>query len=230
MNLKKLAESFNYLSGVKNLSTIKEDRFIVLHRRKDPEDLKKRGFDPEYPAFAPEAVKKGGWTKGREFMVNYGDYETPRDRARVHAEKLRKEDGETFEYGVHLQRDNTRFENTNSLNESITIDKKEIDPNSVEIEGVDTSQGPDDGTSEAFVSAAKFKDGQMLNDEQLDMMNDSNDSQIRDLIQSKAEEKYSMGEGTCGYSVDGKPADKPAGPDLIKIREAIKKELRNLKK
>ena len=143
MNLKKLAESFNYLSGVKDLSIMRED-----------------------------------------------------------------------------------------LSEAITIDKKEIDPNSIEIEGVDTSQGPDDGTSEAFVSAAKFKDGQMLNDEQLDMMNDSSDSQIRDLIQSKAEEKYSMGEGTCGYSVDGKPANKPAGPDLIKmkIQEIIKKELRNLKK
>lgn len=42
----------------------------------------------------------------------------------------------------------------------------------------------------------------------------------------------STNEGTCGYSVDGKPANKPAGPDLIKmkIREIIKKELRNLKK
>ena len=143
MNLKKLAESFNYLSGVKNLSIMRED-----------------------------------------------------------------------------------------LNETITIDNKEIDLNSIEIEGVDKSQGPDDGTAEAFVSAAKFTDGQMLNDDQLDMMNDSNDSQIRDLIQRKAEEEYSMEEGTCGYSVDGKPADKPAGPDLIKIKiqEVIKKELRNLKK
>ena len=42
--------------------------------------------------------------------------------------------------------------------------------------------------------------------------------------------KHNIKEGTCGYSVDGKPADTPAGPDLIKIREAIKKELRNLKK
>ena len=143
MNLKKLAESFNYLSGVKDLSIMRED-----------------------------------------------------------------------------------------LSEAITIDKKEIDPNSIEIEGVDKSQGPDHGTAEAFVSAAKFTDGQMLNDDQLDMMNDSNDSQIRDLIQRKAEEEYSMEEGTCGYSVDGKPADKPAGPDLIKIKiqEVIKKELRNLKK
>ena len=42
--------------------------------------------------------------------------------------------------------------------------------------------------------------------------------------------KHNIKEGTCGYSVDGKPADTPAGPDLIKIREVIKKELRNLKK
>ena len=89
---------------------LNEDRYIVMYRRKDAEDLIKKGFDPEYPAFAPEAVKKGGWTKGKEFMVSYGDYETPRDRAKSHAEKNAKEDGEDFEYGVHLQRDNTRFE------------------------------------------------------------------------------------------------------------------------
>ena len=33
-----------------------------------------------------------------------------------------------------------------------------------------------------------------------------------------------MDEGTCGYSVDGKPANKPAGPDLL--RKAIRKEIR----
>ena len=77
---------------------LNEDRYIVMWRRKDPEDLKKRGFDPEYPAFAPEAVKKGGWTKGREFMVSYGDFETPRDRAKAHAAKLEKDDGERVEY------------------------------------------------------------------------------------------------------------------------------------
>ena len=33
-------------------------------------------------------------------------------------------------------------------------------------------------------------------------------------------------EGTCGYSVDGKPANKPAGPDLL--RKAIRKEIRSL--
>ena len=34
-----------------------------------------------------------------------------------------------------------------------------------------------------------------------------------------------MNEGTCGYSVDGKLADKPAGPHLL--RKAIRKEIRD---
>ena len=38
--------------------------------------------------------------------------------------------------------------------------------------------------------------------------------------------KHNIKEGTCGYSVDGKPADKPAGPHLI--RRAIKEEIKNL--
>ena len=35
-----------------------------------------------------------------------------------------------------------------------------------------------------------------------------------------------ISEGTCGYSIDGKPADKPAGPHLI--RKAIRKEIKSL--
>ena len=35
-----------------------------------------------------------------------------------------------------------------------------------------------------------------------------------------------INEGTCGYSIDGKPADKPAGPHLI--RKAIRKEIKSL--
>ena len=41
--------------------------------------------------------------------------------------------------------------------------------------------------------------------------------------------KHNLREGTCGYSIDGKPADKPAGPHLIRkaIREHIKKLMNN---
>jgi len=126
-----------FVSVKENL--LKEDRFIVMWRRKDIEDLKKKGFDPEYPAFAPEAVKKGGWNEGREFMVNYGDYETPKDRAKAHAEKLAKEDGDRVEYGVHLQRDNTRFEEgiveevrTQDLKEFINFLKENCKPENIQ--------------------------------------------------------------------------------------------------
>ena len=36
--------------------------------------------------------------------------------------------------------------------------------------------------------------------------------------------KFKVNEGSCGYSVDGKPANKPAGPDLI--RKAIRQEIK----
>jgi len=38
--------------------------------------------------------------------------------------------------------------------------------------------------------------------------------------------KDDLNEGTCGYSPDGKPRNKPAGPDLI--RKAIRKEIKTL--
>ena len=37
--------------------------------------------------------------------------------------------------------------------------------------------------------------------------------------------KHNIKEGTCGYSVDGKPADKPAGPHLL--RKANRREIRD---
>jgi hypothetical protein len=37
---------------------------------------------------------------------------------------------------------------------------------------------------------------------------------------------YDMNEGSCGYGEDGKPGNKPAGPDLL--RKAIRKEIRSL--
>ena len=121
----------------------------------------------------------------------------------------------------------------NYLNEQsyLGVDGKIIDPNSVEMKGIEYDMGVDDGTSGARVRAAKFTDGKKLSDEQLKKFNRSSDPKIVDFIQSKAEEEYEskkydrMREGTCGYSVDGKPASKPAGPHLIRkaIREEIKK-------
>jgi len=43
----------------------------------------------------------------------------------------------------------------------------------------------------------------------------------------KAIDTSDIDEGTCGYSIDGKPADKPAGTHLI--RKAIKEHIKKLK-
>ena len=122
--------------------------------------------------------KKGGWTKGREFMVSYGDFETPRDRAKAHAEKLGREDGEDFEYGVHLQRDNTRFEE--NLDEIVSNPKKidllidnlakssasEIKQNGLDVFGID----PYDFGEDADEIFSHIVDGilPMADDEEID--------------------------------------------------------------
>jgi len=42
----------------------------------------------------------------------------------------------------------------------------------------------------------------------------------------KLSRQFKVNEGSCGYSLDGKPANKPAGPDLI--RKAVRKEIKRL--
>ena len=50
------------------------------------------------------------------------------------------------------------------------------------------------------------------------------DDQLTERQIMKLVDLIPLNEGTCGYSVDGKPANKPAGPDLL--RKAIRKEIR----
>ena len=50
------------------------------------------------------------------------------------------------------------------------------------------------------------------------------DDQLTEREIMKLVDLIPLNEGTCGYSVDGKPANKPAGPDLL--RKAIRKEIR----
>ena len=52
------------------------------------------------------------------------------------------------------------------------------------------------------------------------------DAQLTERQIMKLVDLVPINEGTCGYSVDGKPADKPAGPHLI--RKAIRKEIKSL--
>jgi len=64
---------------------------------------------------------------------------------------------------------------------SIGINGKEVDIRSIEIDGVDKSQGADDGTADAFASYAEFKDGSKLTDDELDKLTDENPDLIHNL-------------------------------------------------
>jgi len=81
------------------------------------------------------------------------------------------------------------------IKKEVTINGKTIDVSSIKIEGVDTSQGYDDGTTDAFASYAEFKDGSELSDNELDKLTDENS----DLIHELALEVFQMGESTPGY-------------------------------
>ena len=52
------------------------------------------------------------------------------------------------------------------------------------------------------------------------------DVAIGRMTQDEYDRAIGLKEGTCGYSIDGKPANKPAGPYLL--RKAIRKEIRSL--
>ena len=118
----------------------------------------------------------------------------------------------------------------NNLNPAVTIDGKEVDLGTIELDGTgpyDAGRiGLDDALPDIFASEAQFVDGTELDDNQLSKLTDNYPELIHDIVTGQMEE------GTCGYSVDGKPADTPAGPDLIKmrIREVIKKEIKSLNK
>ena len=55
---------------------------------------------------------------------------------------------------------------------NIRIAGKEVDVENAVIGGVEGSQGPDDGTVDAYFESADFVDGTPLNDQQLDKLND----------------------------------------------------------
>ena len=220
MNLRKLAESFNYLNEV-TPDQEEELMDIMLKYIKDPDDAQEvidnylgREPDSGFKAFDIRALGNVS-----------GDFE---GEVKAWAKK-------------HI-----------GLNEAVKIDGKEVDTGTIELDGTGAYDagriGLDDALPDIFASEAQFVDGTELDDNQLSKLTDNYPELIHDIVTGQMEEDIdaaasaamnsaqtdmdSTNEGTCGYSVDGKPANKPAGPDLIKmkIREIIKKELRNLKK
>ena len=80
-------------------------------------------------------------------------------------------------YGIKIQTGGFVGEETISVG----INGKEVDIRSIEIDGVDKSQGADDGTVDAFASYAEFKDGTKLTDDELDKLTDGNPDLIHNL-------------------------------------------------
>ena len=72
----------------------------------------------------------------------------------------------------------------------------------------------------------QFRDEVMMDMKQKDgPIADMYRGQLNGLDKAITIKKGKMNEGTCGYSVDGKPANKPAGPDLL--RKAIRREIKD---
>ena len=69
---------------------------------------------------------------------------------------------------------------------NIKISGKKVDIDTIEIDGVDTDAGPDDGTVDAFIAHAEFENGKKLNDRELDKLNDD----YVDLIYDLAVQQY----------------------------------------
>jgi hypothetical protein len=89
-------------------------------------------------------------------------------------------------------------ETVNEEETKLIVNGKAVDIGTIEIEGVDTSQGYDDGTADAFPAYAKFEDGTELTDKELDILQEENP----DLIHELALELFQMGESAPGYKHD----------------------------
>jgi len=63
----------------------------------------------------------------------------------------------------------------------LMINGKAVDIRTIEIDGVDKSQGYDDGTVDAFAAYAEFEDGSKLTDSELEELTDDNPDLIHNL-------------------------------------------------
>jgi len=74
--------------------------------------------------------------------------------------------------------------NTNSTKATLTLNGREVDPKSINIEGVDRSDYPD--FADAFISEAQWmNDGTALDDEELEQLTEENGG----LVNERAHEQ-----------------------------------------
>jgi len=117
------------------------------------------------------------------------------------------------------------FPGIENTSQAVTIDGKKVDTGTIELDGTEMIQryGIDDALPDIFASAAQFTDGTELNDEQLSKLTDDYPETIEQIATQMMEE------GSCGYSIEGKPANKPAGPHLLKKGE-LNESVQRMKK
>jgi hypothetical protein len=82
----------------------------------------------------------------------------------------------------------------NKMNEAVTLNGKPVDINSIEIDGIDTSDYPD--FVDAYIIAANYEDGTPLSDEELMSLEDENYGLAQELIFDK--QLYTEGEEESG--------------------------------
>lgn len=196
-NLKEAAIGFNYLSGVKDLSIMKEDTEFG------------KGITPEEEAKWQQFLKDNPGVTIGDIMKNPEIRSIWRRRASEKGPDVKYISGDLDNATIELEGkvyNNVSFEDADEINTGrMAYDEPIRHEYTADVDGaiftVETESFGEEGEREV----------------QWDTL--------------EAEYK-TTDEGTCGYSVDGKPADKPAGPNLIKfkIRELIKQEIQNLKK
>lgn len=81
------------------------------------------------------------------------------------------------------------------LNEGkVKVKGKVVNTSTIEIEGVNRSDGPDDGTADAFAAYAEFTNGRKLNDDELHTLTMDNPDLIYDLAMQQFFESDEHGE------------------------------------
>ena len=171
-------------------------------------------------------VDKSGWTPdGGGGSIGYMEWEDG-------TEMTPQEIQDYFEANHELYDDIMQGLNEWYERGPATIDGKEVDVESIEMDGLGSMRkwGPDDGGPDAYILRAEFTDGTPLSDEQKERFAD----EYPEITQEKAQEQ--MEEGSCGYGPDGVPGDTPGetkGMDAdnrtkIMIKKLVQKEIAKL--
>jgi len=216
--LKETASSFNYLSGVKDLSMIKKDKPELHEGSGGLQFVNTTGKDITrfLTDYLTGKIDKRTFERASGLSLGFKNQVKLTELDDSRRAKFLKD------YPPH----NPNFPGIEDpTSQAIVIDGKEVDTGTIELDGTEMIQryGIDDALPDIFASAAQFTDGTELNDEQLSKLTDNYPETIEQIATQMMEE------GSCGYSIEGKPANKPAGPHLLKKGE-LNESVQRMKK